>query len=256
MADIKAKLAGLNKFNLIMAGLHFGQGLAIILLSTDFKLPIKASYLSFDSATQSLLPAAQTLFDLPLAWLVAAFLFMSSAAHLVIATVWRRGYESDLAKGMNRARWVEYAFSASTMMLAISMLVGIYDLGLLLAIFGLTAVMNLCGLIMEVHNQTTSKVNWLSYWVGCIAGAIPWVVVALAFWAAANYGSGDIPTFVYWIYVSIFVAFNCFAVNMVLQYRKNGRWNDYLYGERVYIILSLVAKSALAWQVFAGTLRP
>ena len=28
------------------------------------------------------------------------------------------------------------------------------------------------------------------------------------------------------------------------------------YGERAYIILSLVAKSLLAWQVFAGTLRP
>jgi len=35
-----------------------------------------------------------------------------------------------------------------------------------------------------------------------------------------------------------------------------GKWQDYLYGERVYIILSLVAKSLLAWQVFAGTLRP
>jgi hypothetical protein len=40
-----------------------------------------------------------------------------------------------------------------------------------------------------------------------------------------------------------------------LQYKKVGRWNDYLYGEYVYVILSIVAKTALAWQVFAGTLR-
>ncbi|MDH5294973.1 MAG: hypothetical protein OEW91_14955, partial [Acidimicrobiia bacterium] len=33
-----------------------------------------------------------------------------------------------------------------------------------------------------------------------------------------------------------------------------GRWRDYLFGERFYILLSLVAKSALAWQVFGGTL--
>ena len=39
---------------------------------------------------------------------------------------------------------------------------------------------------------------------------------------------------------------------MVLQYKKIGPWKDYLYGERAYIILSLVAKSLLAWQVFAG----
>ena len=40
------------------------------------------------------------------------------------------------------------------------------------------------------------------------------------------------------------------------QYRRVGRWRDYLYGERVYMLLSLVAKSLLAWQVFAGTLQP
>lgn len=64
------------------------------------------------------------------------------------------------------------------------------------------------------------------------------------------------PTFVYWISVSIFVFFSCFALNMVLQYKQVGKWRDYLYGERAYIILSLVAKSLLAWQVFGGTLRP
>ena len=41
-----------------------------------------------------------------------------------------------------------------------------------------------------------------------------------------------------------------------LQYRQIGKWRDYLYGEKVYITLSLVAKSLLAWQVFAGTLVP
>jgi hypothetical protein len=45
-----------------------------------------------------------------------------------------------------------------------------------------------------------------------------------------------------------------FAINMVLQYKKVGRWKDYLFGEAMYILLSLVAKSALAWQVFGGTL--
>jgi len=41
-----------------------------------------------------------------------------------------------------------------------------------------------------------------------------------------------------------------------LQYKQVGRWRNYLTGERTYILLSLLAKSALAWQVFAGTLAP
>jgi hypothetical protein len=59
---------------------------------------------------------------------------------------------------------------------------------------------------------------------------------------------------VYGIFFSLFVFFNIFALNMWLQYRRVGRWRNYLSGERVYVLLSLVAKSALAWQVFGGTL--
>ena len=156
---------------------------------------------------------------------------------------------------MNKARWIEYSLSASTMMVAISLLVGIYDAMSLVMIFALVAIMNLMGLVMEVHNQTTERTSWLSYWIGCLAGAIPWLAVAFYMWLGANQGS-PAPTFVYWIFVSIFVFFSCFAVSMILQYKKIGPWKDYLYGERAYVILSLVAKTLLAWQVFAGTLRP
>jgi hypothetical protein len=246
----------LRKFNLFMAGLHAVQGLAILFLSTDFKLPITAGYLTFNLSTQALEPAKETLFELPLAPLVAVFFFLSAAAHLIIATVWRSGYETDLSKGLNRARWFEYAVSASIMMVAIALLLGIYEISQLLMIFALVAFMNLMGLMMEVHNQTTQKTNWLSFIIGSLAGIVPWIVVGIYFWAAAAFGEGDIPTFVYWIYVSIFIFFNCFAINMYLQYKKIGKWRDYIFGEKVYIMLSLVAKSALAWQVFAGTLRP
>lgn len=76
-------------------------------------------------------------------------------------------------------------------------------------------------------------------------------------WQTGQAGTGNaIPGFVYGILVSLFVLFNCFAVVQYLQYRRIGRWRDYLYGEWTYIVLSLIAKSALAWQIFAGTLIP
>lgn len=256
MATKKITKAGLRIFNLKMAGLHAVQALAILLLAKNFTVPVSTSFLTFNSASKSLEPATKTLFNLPLAWLIVAFLALSAVAHLIIATVYNKRYNQGLSKGINRARWIEYSLSASTMMAAIALLVGIYDLSLLIGIFSLVAFMNLMGLVMEVHNQTTEQTNWLSYVIGCIAGIIPWVIVGLSFWGSATYGSGNIPTFVYWIYVSIFLFFNCFAINMLLQYLKVGKWKDYMYGERMYIVLSLVAKSALAWQVFFGTLRP
>jgi hypothetical protein len=245
----------LRKFNIIAGFLHLGQAIAVLALSKEFLVPISGNYLSFNPATQSLEPATKVLFDLSLPLLIAVFLFICAAAHFSVATVFNKQYNAQLAKGINIARWVEYSFSASVMIVAVALLVGIYDLMSLLMLFGLVAVMNLLGWVMEVHNQTTKKTNWLSYWIGCLAGIIPWVVIAFVLWLGADNGS-EAPAFVYGIFVSIFLFFNCFAINMVLQYKKVGPWKNYLYGELTYIILSLVAKSLLAWQVFAGTLRP
>jgi hypothetical protein len=245
----------LRTLNLAAGSLHFFQAAAVILLSKAFSLPITGSYLTYDEASKSLQPATTTLFHIQLPWLVAGFFFLSAFFHIVIATSYNRRYNGNLKLGINKARWVEYSISASIMMVAIALLVGIYDAMSLLMIFTLVAIMNLLGLVMETHNQTTKKTNWLSYNLGCLAGVVPWVAVAFYMWLGARQGS-PAPTFVYWIFVSIFIFFSCFALNMVLQYKKIGKWKDYLYGERAYIILSLVAKSLLAWQVFAGTLRP
>ena len=238
-----------------MAAMHAAQGLVVLAISKNFQLPVNGAYLQFNQISQSLEPVTTKLFNMHFVWLIAGFFFLSAAAHLIIATVYNKTYNANLAKGINKARWIEYSISASTMIVAIAMLVGVYDASSLVMLFGLTALMNLLGLVMETHNQKAEKVNWLSYWLGCLAGAIPWVVIAFYMWLGAANGS-KAPTFVYWIYVSIFIFFNCFAINMVLQYKKVGKWKDYLYGERAYIILSLVAKSLLAWQVFGGTLRP
>lgn len=245
----------LRKYNLIASALHAVQGTLVLALSKEVLIPISGNFLALNSETRTLEPATTVLFDVPLPLLIVAFFYMSAIAHLIVAVAYRKKYEALLSKGINKIRWFEYALSASTMMVAVSLLVGVYDLSSLIMIFVLTAIMNLLGLVMEVHNQTTKKTNWLSYWIGCLAGIVPWIVIALYMWIGADMGS-KAPDFVYWIFVSIFVFFNCFALNMVLQYKKIGPWKSYLYGEFMYIVLSLVAKTLLAWQVFAGTLRP
>lgn len=252
---MEQKLLSLKRFNLWMALLHFGQGVAMLVLSNSFKLPVTSSFLKFDVLTQKLAPNTETLFSLHIGPMVAAFLFISSLAHLLVSTVFNQWYNKNLAKGINYARWMEYALSSSIMILIIAMLVGIYDIATLILIFALNAMMILFGWMMELHNQTTGKTNWTSFYFGCKAGLITWVVIAIYLFGAGSVGHRA-PSFVYWIYFSIFLFFNCFAINQILQYKKVGKWQDYLYGERVYIILSLVAKSLLAWQVFAGTLRP
>jgi hypothetical protein len=252
---MEEKLRKLKRFNLIMGFLHLAQGIVMLIVSSSFKLPVTASYLKFDVLSQKLFPSTSTLFEIKIGSAVAIFLFLSAIAHFLVATVFNGWYNKNLAKGINIARWIEYSFSASIMIVIIAMLVGIYDIASLILLFGLNAMMILFGWMMELHNQSTTKTNWTAFIFGCIAGILPWIAIAIYLFGAGG-GDNKAPNFVYWIYFSIFLFFNSFAINQILQYKKIGKWSDYLYGERAYIILSLVAKSLLAWQVFAGTLRP
>lgn len=246
----------LKRFNLAMFALHISQVFLMLYLSRSFKLPITRSYPFYNTSTMAITPASETMFEIELAPLIVLFLFISAIAHLLISTILYERYVKHLKNGMNPYRWYEYSLSASLMIVIIAMLTTIYDFGTLLALFTLTAVMNLMGLLMEIHNQTTEKTNWISYIIGCIAGFVPWVVIFISLLGGISSAGDAVPDFVIWIFVSIAIFFNLFAINMFLQYKKIGKWKDYLYGEKVYIILSFVAKSALAWQVFAGTLRP
>jgi hypothetical protein len=245
----------LRIFNIVMGFIHLVSGSLMLLLSNDFTISVTRGYLDFNEVTRELVPETSDVIDIRLGPLVASFLFMSALAHFLIGSVVYKKYVKGLKHGINRFRWYEYMISASVMIIAIAMLTGIYDMGTLILIFFMNAGMIVFGLLMEEWNLEKKKVDWKPFIIGCIAGAVPWVVIAIHLLGAGG-GDGGPPDFVYYIYVSIFVFFNLFAINMFLQYKKIWKWKDYLFGERMYIILSLVAKSLLAWQVFAGTLRP
>jgi len=249
-------MKNLRIYNMVMGCFHLIQAMLMFFLSNDFSLPINTHFLKFNTSIQALQPVTETIANLKLGPVVALFLLLSSIAHftLTIPGVYE-WYTENLKKGINYARWWEYSLSSSVMIIVIAMLTGVYDLGNLILMFALNAMMIFFGMVMEVHNQTTQKTNWLSFIFGSIAGIVPWIVIFMYLFGSGD-GENKAPDFVYYIFVSIFLFFNVFAINMILQYKKIGKWKDYLFGEKMYILLSLLAKSALAWQVFAGTLRP
>lgn len=252
----KSQYLNLRRWNIVMFFLHGIQASIMYLVSSNFALPLTTVFVEFNPQTLTLAQDLQEMTSVRIGPLVAAFLALSAIAHLTVSLPgiyeW---YVKNLKKGANYARWIEYACSSSLMIVVIAMLTGMYDAISLMLMFALNAMMILFGWMMELHNQSTKKTDWTAYIFGCIAGIIPWIAIAL-YLAFAGEGEFKAPTFVYWIFFSMFVFFNTFAVNMVLQYKKIGKWKSYLYGEKMYIILSLVAKTLLAWQVWFGTLRP
>jgi hypothetical protein len=249
-ADFDTRVRKLRWWNLSVGLILAAQAVVIAVRANSFSLPVHANYMSGPPGTP------QTLTEIgrfPLAWGVFAFMALSALALLLIATPGIFGwYKRNLAQQRNYGRWIEYSITSSLMIVLITMICGITDIAAMIAIFGVNASMILFGALMERYEKP-GKPNWTSFLFGCFAGIIPWI--ALVVYVAKQAAAGNAPPgFVYGIIASLFVFFNIFAVNMVLQYKQVGKWRDYLYGEKVYIILSLTAKALLAWQVFANTL--
>lgn len=256
-----ARARGLARWNATLALLHAIQFVLMIIVSrADALFTASVSYavprieggkfLGLDTSSAQVV-------SLPLAYLVASFFFMSATAHFLLRWPLRARYERWLARGMNPARWVEYALSSTVMILAIASLSFVREFSALAGIAGCNIAMNLFGWSMEAANEGRARVDWKHFAFGCIAGIVPWIAIGASLVTySLQPGAQPIPGFVWAIYGSLFVSFNVFALTMVVQYAKVGRWRDYLTGEKTYMIMSLVAKSLLAWQVWSGTLRP
>jgi hypothetical protein len=244
--SIEKQLNQLRIWNIVVGVILGIQAILIAGLTNDFSLPVTATFMT--NAPGKGQPVLHTMFSISTGWGVFAFLAISAIALLIISSPqvfpW---YKRNLLQNRNYGRWIEYFFSSSIMIVLIAQITGISDIAALLAIFGTNAGMILFGALQEKYEKP-GKPSWLPFWFGSFAGIIPWIAILI--YTIAPGVNVSPPGFVYGIIASLFVFFNCFAINMVLQYKKVGPWRDYLFGEKVYIILSLTAKALLAWQVF------
>jgi hypothetical protein len=239
----------LRRWNIGLGFVHAIQAIAVLALATAFALPVTASFLAGPPGTPPEAPT--TLFEVSVAWGVALFLLLSAGFHWLVSAPGVFGrYVSGLEAQHNYFRWAEYSLSSSIMIVLIAMLTGISDIAALIGIFAANAAMIFFGAVQERYEKPGGSL-W-PFWMGCVVGIAPWLAVGV--YLVSPGSAAEPPTFVYAIFVSLFIFFNIFAINMWLQYRRIGRWRSYTFGEATYFILSLVAKSALAWQVFAGTL--
>lgn len=262
--DASDPIARLRTFNLLAGALHLVQAIVVLVLTNGRSLPVTAAF-GNGPPGQPLGPLVlEKLFSYRIGYAVFTFLLLSSVFHFLVASPWGfPRYRSELANTRNRFRWVEYSLSSSVMVVVIAGVVGITDIAALLGLAGVNASMIFFGWLMETTNKPGPTANWAPFRFGSFAGIIPWIAIvvytvgAATSDATADAGTGEgVPGFVYGIFVSLFLFFNCFAITQLLQYRAKGKWADYLRGERSYIVLSLLAKSALAWQIFANVLLP
>lgn len=223
-----------------LAIVHLAQAVLVLVIARDIVLPITRRDGTADSVPW---------LEVSVGVLMAAYFLAAVLSHGLSATFLRRTYLAELREGRNRIRWAELAVSAPILMLLIALFTGVTDVTPLVVIGAATLVMIVCGWMQEALNppgrQTTTMVP---FWAGVVAALVPWTIVAIEMIGA----SGD-QEFGLSIFLSLFILWESFGFNQWLQYRQVGPWVDYLHGEQTYLVLSLVAKSALAWQVVSGS---
>ena len=248
-----AALAKLRPFNLIAGILHLASFVAILALANDASLPVTVTYMTGAPGT-GMFADPVLLANLNIGYTVAAFLLLSAFFHFLLITpaVFPR-YLAGLRRSQNIFRWVQYSLSSSIMIVVILQLNGITDVAALAGLFAVNASMILFGWLQERYT-TPGDGDLLPFIFGSMAGSVPWLVILFNLIAPKSPQEVVVPGFVIGIVVSLFLSFNVFGWVQWKQYKAKGKWADYLRGERVYIAMSLIAKSALAWQIFAGAL--
>lgn len=209
--------------NAIAGGLHALNFLAAFYFSQtvdsmqNFKIPLTTLFLDWDPDTEIATQDLKVQWEFPFVTYVSFFALQSALAHAATLYWWDK-YTTDLAKGLNRFRWWEYAVSSSLMICLICMLFGVYDIFSLVFIAAINASMNLFGDLHELLNagKQPEEVNWIAFWYGSAAGLFPWFVIAM--FLTNSPGSDNAPWFVWAILITYIILFNSFPWTMWNQY--------------------------------------
>lgn len=249
----------LQRWNLI-AGVAFGlQAVVIAILGSSKTVPVVVQYPALDTlATEVnkhdvLAVASRQLFDMPLAYLLAAGLLAMAIVHLAIATRFQRQFEAVLDRGVNTARWIAYGIGGMLLLDAVYLLSGITDL-LTLKLLG-AALFGACiaALAVELLGPERKGLSRLLKVAAVVGGLLPWLALACTAGAALLY-DGKLPGYMYGVYASGLILFVAIGLAAYFRWQRRGRWANTLYSEKMFIILGLATATVMAWQLFVGAL--
>jgi len=247
----------LRKWNLGVAAAYAAQAVAVAVVGSKLTEAITVRYLAVDqlsteaNSRQMVAGAMRHFVDVRASWIVAGILALFAVAYLFMATKGRKSYDASLAHGVNKSRWITFGLGGGAMLATLALLSGLNDIATLAFIWFSVFAASILGLAVELLGVNRSGLHRLLAVLGGVAAVLPWLVLAKSIAAGLMYG-GHVPSQLWAIYSSMFVFTAAFVIATLFRWRKLGQWGNTLYTEKMYLLLTLVMASALAWQVAAG----
>ena len=193
---------------------------------------------------------------LPLTWITSLFFLLSCVFHFGNAVLWYNAYIYYLEIQRSPFRWIEYTFSASTMMLPVSYAAGILLETELFMIFILIATTMFFGHLTEVVNTKTNNDTWslplseriVPHLLGYVPQISAWAVVLYTFYQNQE-GAPDFVPIIIWTELVVFFSFGFVQLSVILR-----KPSQYYQGEIAYQVLSLVSKGLLGIILFTNVI--
>lgn len=212
---------------------------------------------------------------LRLHWLMSSFFALSFVFQIAASMLDYCGvypYEENVRKyGTHWMRFVEYSFSASVMIAGIGLQLGIMDLWMHVALFALTWICMMCGLVaeqlmgleIEIGKANTPVgldfMRWVTHLMGWIPQIVIYGILVSYFYRSqktCDFDGNDrnvAPEFVYWIIFMEMALFGGFGITQIVQFvlHEFGRYNHEGI-EIAYIIQSMISKFTLGFLIYGG----
>jgi len=191
-------------------------------------------------------------------WWILGFFAFTCIFHILYASN-AFGYQKYLIQGWNPIRWVEYAISASIMILILGSLTGLRDVTTLIPLFFLVSGVQGCGFLVEkqliqlVPDMVTIKAATAIGWYLLIGAWIPIAYSLIKVFQDVKKFNAKIPSWIPFLLIVQFFQYSRFGLVQLKQIRNMGA--DFLQSEHKYIWLSFQAKLALAGFISYGLLE-
>jgi hypothetical protein len=251
----------LRLLNAVLAGLYLVQAVAVLAIGERNDFSVSVSFLTQDSVQTAanggalVVQATKHAFDLNVVYLVAAALLVGAAVTASAAT-WRwQGYQAEVATQRNWWRWLGCGLIMSLLVVAVALLSGVYDLGALLALVVLVAVVHIVSGWTEVLAVGAPKERQIArilnrvLWV---AGLGVGMILLISFVANWLYATWQLPASVDWLVGTVALSGVLFALSVERQTRRPLSGQRYRLLERWYLVLTFLTATVLGWQIVAG----
>lgn len=199
-------------------------------------------------------PAVHGIYDVNLRWVVVVIMVLSAVLPLLWTFRWRRQYEVNIDAEAMPQRWIDYAITSALMVETVALLSGIHDIMTLKVLAGMIVLSGGLAWLADRENRLADKAKWSAYVFSFVAGALPWVMIAVTAIATYFYGMIRSPWYVYALYAAVLLGFILTAWVQRRHYKRANQWKFGMV-ERNYTLINLLTKAAFAIILIVGLHR-